>query len=36
MYFGGEHNGHVHAGIEAACEAGESAVIDLLSAIGKA
>ena len=36
MYFGGEHNGHVHAGIEAACEAAENAVIDLLGAVGKA
>lgn len=36
MYFGGEHNGHVHAGIEAACEAAENAVVDLLGAMGKA
>ena len=36
MYFAGEHNGHIHAGIEAACEAAEIAVIDLLGAITKA
>jgi monoamine oxidase len=30
LYFGGEHCGKVHAGLEAACEAAESSVIRLL------
>ncbi len=36
MYFAGEHNCRVNAGIEGACEAAEYAVIALLEAIGKA
>jgi monoamine oxidase len=36
LYFAGEHNGRIHAGIEAACEASENAVIDILGALGAA
>jgi monoamine oxidase len=35
MYFGGEHNCRVTAGIEGACEAAENAVIPILETIGK-
>ncbi len=35
MYFAGEHNCRVNAGIEGACEAAENAVIPILEAIGK-
>jgi monoamine oxidase len=35
MYFAGEHNCRVNAGIEGACEAAENAVIPVLEAIGK-
>jgi monoamine oxidase len=35
MYFAGEHNCRVAAGIEGACEAAENAVIATLEAIGK-
>jgi monoamine oxidase len=35
MYFAGEHNCRVNAGIEGACEAAENAVIPLLETIGK-
>ena len=36
MYFAGEHNCRVNAGIEGACEAAENAVIAALGAIGTA
>ncbi len=36
MYFAGEHNCRVNAGIEGACEAAENAVISILEKIGKA
>jgi monoamine oxidase len=35
MYFAGEHNCRVNAGIEGACEAAETAVISILETIGK-
>jgi len=35
MYFAGEHNCRVSAGIEGACEAAENAVISVLETIGK-
>jgi monoamine oxidase len=35
MYFAGEHNCRVTAGIEGACEAAESAVISILEKLGK-
>jgi monoamine oxidase len=35
MYFGGEHNCRVTAGIEGACEAAENALIPILETIGK-
>jgi len=35
MYFAGEHNCRVSAGIEGACEAAENAVIPILETIGK-
>jgi monoamine oxidase len=35
LYFAGEHNCRIHAGIEGACEAAENAVIPILEAIGK-
>jgi monoamine oxidase len=35
MYFGGEHNCKVNAGIEGACEAAENAVISILEKLGK-
>jgi monoamine oxidase len=35
MYFAGEHNCRVNAGIEGACEAAENAVIPILETIGK-
>jgi monoamine oxidase len=35
MYFAGEHNCRVNAGIEGACEAAEYAVIAILEALGK-
>jgi monoamine oxidase len=35
MYFAGEHNCRVNAGIEGACEAAENAVIAVLEALGK-
>jgi monoamine oxidase len=36
MYFAGEHNCRVTAGIEGACEAAENAVIPVLERLGKA
>ena len=36
MYFAGEHNCRVTAGIEGACEAAENAVIQVLERLGKA
>jgi monoamine oxidase len=36
MYFAGEHNSRVTAGIEGACEAAENAVIPVLERLGKA
>ncbi len=36
MYFAGEHNCSVYAGIEGACEAAENAAISILEKIGKA
>jgi monoamine oxidase len=36
LYFAGEHCGKVHAGIEAACESAEAAVLRLLDDIDKA
>ena len=36
LYFAGEHCGKVHAGIEAACESAETAVVALLDAFDKA
>jgi monoamine oxidase len=36
MYFAGEHNCRVNAGIEGACEAAENASISILEKIGKA
>ncbi len=36
MYFAGEHNCRVNAGIEGACEAAENAVIAILEKLGKA
>jgi len=35
MYFAGEHNCRINAGIEGACEAAENAVIPILETIGK-
>jgi monoamine oxidase len=35
LYFAGEHCGKVHAGIEAACESAEDAVISALDAVDK-
>jgi monoamine oxidase len=35
MYFAGEHNCRVTAGIEGACEAAENAVISVLEVLGK-
>jgi monoamine oxidase len=35
LYFAGEHNCRVNAGIEGACEAAENAVIPILETIGK-
>jgi monoamine oxidase len=35
MYFAGEHNCRVNAGIEGACEAAENAVIAALETLGK-
>ncbi len=35
MYFAGEHNCRVNAGVEGACEAAENAVIPILETIGK-
>jgi monoamine oxidase len=35
LYFGGEHCGKLHAGLEAACESAESAVMRLLDDIDK-
>jgi monoamine oxidase len=35
MYFAGEHNCKVNAGIEGACEAAENAVISILETLGK-
>jgi monoamine oxidase len=35
MYFAGEHNCRVGAGIEGACEAAETAVIAVLEALGQ-
>jgi monoamine oxidase len=35
MYFAGEHNCRVSAGVEGACEAAENAVIPILETIGK-
>jgi len=35
MYFAGEHNCRVNAGVEGACEAAENAVIPILEMIGK-
>jgi monoamine oxidase len=35
MYFAGEHNCRVNAGIEGACEAAENAVISVLEVVGK-
>jgi monoamine oxidase len=35
MYFAGEHNCRVNAGIEGACEAAENAVIPILEVVGK-
>ncbi len=36
MYFAGEHNCRVNAGIEGACEAAENSVITILEKLGKA
>jgi monoamine oxidase len=36
MYFAGEHNCRVNAGIEGACEAAENAVVAILEKLGKA
>jgi monoamine oxidase len=36
MYFAGEHNSRVNAGLEGACEAAETAVIAILEKLGKA
>jgi monoamine oxidase len=36
LYFAGEHNCRIHAGIEGACEAAENASIRLLEALGAA
>jgi monoamine oxidase len=36
MYFAGEHNCRINAGIEGACEAAENAVIAILEKLGKA
>jgi monoamine oxidase len=36
MYFAGEHNCRVTAGIEGACEAAENAVVCVLKVLGKA
>jgi monoamine oxidase len=35
MYFAGEHNSRVYAGLEGACEAAENAVLAILGALGK-
>jgi monoamine oxidase len=35
MYFAGEHNCRINAGIEGACEAAENAVIPILETLGK-
>lgn len=35
LYFAGEHNGRVHAGIEGACEAAENASIAILERLSK-
>jgi monoamine oxidase len=36
LYFAGEHNCRIHAGVEGACEAAENASIAVLEALGKA
>jgi len=36
MYFAGEYNCRINAGIEGACEAAENAVIAILEKLGKA
>ncbi len=36
LYFAGEHNCRIHAGIEGACEAAENASISILEKLGKA
>lgn len=36
LYFAGEHCGKIHTGIEAACEAGENAAVDILGDLEKA
>jgi monoamine oxidase len=36
LYFAGEHNCRIHAGVEGACEAAENSVIAVLEALGKA
>jgi monoamine oxidase len=36
MYFAGEHNSRVYAGLEGACEAAETAAIAILEKLGKA
>ena len=36
LYFAGEHNCRVHAGVEGACEAAENAVVALLETLGRA
>jgi monoamine oxidase len=36
LYFAGEHNCRIHAGIEGACEAAETASIKILEALGTA
>jgi monoamine oxidase len=36
LYFAGEHNCRIHAGIEGACEAAENASIAILEKLGKA
>jgi len=35
MYFAGEHNCRINAGLEGACEAAENAVIPILETLGK-
>jgi len=36
LYFAGEHNCRIHAGVEGACEAAENASISILEKLGKA